>query len=865
MPIAFEKPLFLFLLLFIPVIWRMTRGARYRVQSPLNRGIVLAVRSLIISSLALALSDPALIRRSDRVNLFFILDISESVSREAQKAAVDYMRRASLDLGEEDQAGLILFGRRPSIEISLREGFKPLDYRSQVNTGATNIRDALQLALGKLPEEGRNRIVLFTDGNETMESAMEMAYLARSLGVEIYPAPLSSWFGQGEILLEALETPGVVPLETPFDIRILVTSSIETEGEIVLMRNGRPLLNQQVKFRPGKNLFRFADALKDQGLFLYKAIINASRDTLSQNNEGISFTEGARKARVLYLAGEGSDSHLSQSLKEQGLDVVGAKMEDLPGSLHGLLDYSAIILDNLSGSALSYGAMENLERYVKDMAGGLIMIGGDRSFGAGGYLNTPVEKALPVSMDAPGTLELPGFALVLVIDKSGSMAGSIAQKNKLEGAKIAAFSAIELLNPVDRVGILAFDTEFRWIVPMTQAGERKEIARELSTLVEGGGTDLYPAIEEAFHSLEALSAAKKHVIVLSDGLTQMADFAGLIQKMREARITVSTVAVGSDSDVGLMRSIAEWGGGRAYYADDADHIPRIFVSETSIAARKVIVEKDMRPSPAMAGEMLLGIPTEDLPPVAGQVITYPKAGASVLLKTEEGPLLAAWQYGLGRGVAFTSDLTTRWGRQWVLWGHYGKFVSQMVKWAQQKETGRNYRTEILRESGRGTFAVDVTDDEDRFVNNLDLRLKVLFPSGTDRTVSLDQVAPGRYQGSFETEETGEYYLTLYAAGPEGPGSSRIYGYGIPYPDEFRAEGVNHDLLTRLASRTKGRVLKIEEDPPDLFTARSDRKEQGRRLWPLLSLIALLLLVAEVAIRKFPPSRTAPNPPVPPRS
>jgi hypothetical protein len=274
------------------------------------------------------------------------------------------------------------------------------------------------------------------------------------------------------------------------------------------------------------------------------------------------------------------------------------------------------------------------------------------------------------------------------------------------------------------------------------------------------------------------------------------------------------------------------------------------MGETKIAAKKVIVEKDMQPRVAMPGDMILGLPPDPLPLVRGQVITYPKAGAVVFFETEEGPLLAAWRYGLGRSVAFTSDLSTGWGKHWVMWDHYGKFVAQMVKWAQQKEAPRNYRAEITRRWGKGTFRVDVTDDQNRFVNNLDMKLKVLFPSKSDRTIALDQVTPGRYQGTFGTEEVGEYYLSLYSSDSDGLSHSKSYGYGIPYTDEFTTSRVNDALLTRLASLTKGSLLKLGESPPNLFTSRSDVREYGPRLWPLLALTALLLLILDVGLRKF---------------
>jgi uncharacterized membrane protein len=806
---------------------------------------------LLILVLSLALSDPRIMKSSDRVNLFFCLDVSDSVRGEGKKAAMEFMQKAATGMKEEDRAGLIIFGKHSSLEIAFKRDFDPLTLRSQVNTNFTNIYEALQLATGKLPQEGKNRIVLLSDGNQNMGDSTEMAYLASSLGIEIYPLPLTSWFDKREVFMEKLETPRAVPLETPFDIRLFVMSTKESEGELILLRNGRLMANQRVKLRSGKNVFRFVDTIKDQGLYLYKAVINAPEDVVFQNNEGLSFTQGTRKSAVLYLADEKSEvGHLAKALRRQGLNIVYKKIEDLPRSTHGLLDYSAIILDNVSGQALSFPAMENLEKYVKDIGGGLVMIGGDKSFGAGHYLKTPVEKALPVFTDVPSTLQFPGFCLILVIDKSYSMAGSIKEKSKLEGAKIAAFSAVEMLNPIDKVGILAFDSEFEWIVPITQAKKRREIAHKLSTLKEDGGTDLYPGLKEAFRVLKGIPAAKKHIIVLSDGLTNEADFRSLVRAMREVQITVSTVAVGNDSDVNLMKAIAEWGGGRSYYTNDANNIPRIFVGETKIAAKKVIVEKVMQPHTAMESEMIRGIPPDDLPLVRGLVITYPKPGARVFLQTQEGPLLVAWPYGLGRSVAFTSDLSGRWGKDWVLWDHYGKFVSQMVKWAQRKETLRNYTVRIARKEGKGTFTVDVTDDQNHFVNNLGLKIKVLFPSKTDRTTSLDQVAPGRYRGSFPAVEIGEYYVSLFGTEAEGFSRSQIFGYGIPYADEFNNRSVNYALLRRLASITKGRVLKAEDHPDDLFTANSHTKEYGRRLWPYLTLVSLFLLIADVVVRKF---------------
>ncbi len=852
MSLTLLKPIFLIALIAIPLLWMGFKKTFPRELSSREKVLFGGLRSLLLLLLILALCDLRLLSPSDRVNLFFVFDQSESINARGKNAALAYMKKAVSGIGKEDRAGLILFGKEASLERELGHDSFPADLRSQIDPNATNIKDALHLALGRFPESGKNRIVLFSDGNENRKEAREAAYLAKSLGIEILPAPLTSWFQGQEVFMEKVESPPTADLQTPFEIRALFSSTHEGEGELILLRNGRLLKNERVRFQAGKNVFRFSDVIKDPGLNLYTAVINSPRDEIFQNNQGLSFTQGTRKARILYLTGHREKtSPLAEALKKQGLAIIQKDPADLSELFNDLLDYSAIVLHDVQSRHFSLATMENLERYVKDTGGGLVMIGGVNGFGAGGYLNTPVEKALPVSMDVPTSMEFPGFALVLLIDKSASMAGNLEKKNKMEGAKIAAYGAVESLNPQDVVGILAFDWVFQWTVPMTSARERPKIARQLSTLKESGGTDLYPALQEAYRVLREMKAFKKHVIILSDGLTQEANFPALLRSLRESGITVSTVSVGNDADVNLMKDIAKWGAGRSYYTDDSEKIPRIFVSETQLAAKKVIVEKALKPRARMTSDLTKGIPTGDLPLLQGQVITYPKPGATILFETGEGPLLSTWQYGLGRTVAFTSDLSPRWGKAWILWEHYGAFVSQMVKWAKQKETPMNYQAALERKGGWNTFQVEVTDDRGLLMNLLDLKMNILFPSRKNTQVPVNQTAPGKYEGTFQAEEVGVYYLSLYSSDSAGaPSGPKIFGYGVPYTDEFKEVGVNQELLSSLAALTRGRLLDVNSPPQGLFKTDGSLKETGPPLWPFLTLGALLLLMLDVGIRKL---------------
>ena len=851
MSFTLDKPIYLIIYLLIPFIWLMMRRSSAGDRWSKQKLVLGLLRSFLVIVLGLALSDPKLSSHSDQVNVFFCLDVSESIPGDQRRKAEAFIEQTASEMQGEDQAGLIVFGKHPSLEVSLRTKLDALNIKSIVNPHNTNIHDALQLAIGRLPQQGKNKIVVFSDGNENMQHSRDMAFLGRSLGIEIYPVPLATWFGKNEAFIKSLETPSNVALETPFEIRLVLISSVKNSGELVMIRNGTLLVQQPIELNAGTNAIAFADTLSEPGLYLYKAVVNFSDDTFFQNNEGLSFTKGTQRARILYLTDKDPGSnYLAEALQVQGLDIDLKDIKDIPGAIHGFVDYSAIILDNVSGRSISFSTMEQIERYVKDTGGGLIMVGGDTSFGAGYYKQTPLETALPVFMDTPTDLKLSALYLVFAIDKSSSMTSSYKDKSKLEMAKIAAFSSIEMLNPVDSVGIVTFDTEFGWTVPITTANERQKIAENLSRVMEGGGTDLYPALKDVQRVLNQITSAKKHVIVLSDGETEEADFQSLVQSMSVSGISISTVSIGQGANIGLMRSIAEWGMGRAYYTDDPNSIPNIFTSETKIISKKTITEKTLQPVVKSYNELLHGLVNVKLPAIYGQVMTYPKPESELLIETEQGPLLAAWRYGLGRSVAFTSDLSNRWGKDWIKWKHYGKFTSQMVKWAQRKETPRRVFAAVDTKGEKGNFLVDVTTDQNRFVNYLELNTNVLLPSGKDQTFALEQIAPGRYVGTFPAEEIGAYYFSVYSNSDNFAGTPRTFGFGIPYTEEFNRTAVNEDLLEDLAQTTKGRVLSIDNIPLDLFKDASNSKQSEFPIWPYLIMIFLLLLIVDVAARKL---------------
>ena len=303
---------------------------------------------MVLIVLVLALADAQMLRPSDQVNVFFCLDVSESIPEDQMLAAEAFIKNAVAGMKSEDQAGLIVYGKHPSLEISLRNKLDSLRIKSDVNPNYTNIHAALQLAIGKLPQKGKNKIVVISDGNENLQHSSDMVNLAASLGIEIYPVPLATWFGQNEVFIKTLETPSHVALETPFEIKLVVISSLENRGELVLVRNESLMAQQPVALQSGITIISFADTLNEPGLYMYKAILNSAEDTFFQNNEGIAFTRGTKKSRILYLTDEsGSSAHLAETLKVQGLDLAHKQIKDISSTMHAFVDYNAVILDNI--------------------------------------------------------------------------------------------------------------------------------------------------------------------------------------------------------------------------------------------------------------------------------------------------------------------------------------------------------------------------------------------------------------------------------------------------------------------------------------------------------------------------------------
>jgi Mg-chelatase subunit ChlD len=750
---------------------------------------------------------------------------------------------------------LVVFGADAAVESQVRSGAEPTrEVTAQVERTGTDIGRAIEVAVGAFQGAAQRRVVLLTDGRENLGDARAAAAVARSLGVEMHAMALDRpAVRSGEVYVQHVTVPPQARLHEPFNVRVAVHASDAGRAHLVVLRNGVLLHESEVRLAPGGNVYSFAEQADKPGLHEYEAIINSDADSEPENNRYQAFVRVAGAPKVLHAMGNPeAGRYVSAALRAQGLAVDEVRASAIPASMRELTDYDLVILNNVSGFDLSLPKMELLEAYVRDAGGGVVKIGGDRSYAAGGYYATPVERLLPVAMNVKTEVKIPSLSVVFVLDRSGSMGTKTGGEEKLAIAKRAALSSIELLNRLDRVSVLAFDSGREWVVSPTEAAMRRPIAEKLRELQVGGGTDLYGALEEAHRVMRKEQARVKHLIVLSDGLTEgKQNFDPLGQRIAADGITITTVAMGGDADQALMERLAELGKGRFYFTDDPANVPRIFTSETLTITRDLVVEGDILPRRVNAGEVLEGFEADAFPLLGGYQRTFAKPAAEVLLiGRDEDPLLVSWRYGLGKAVAFTSDLSGRWGRQWVQWPAFGRFVSQMVRWSMRRSGSESLVPRFEWQGQRGEMSVDVLDRDERFVNGLKLEATLVDPSRRTRRVALEQVAPGRYRGEFPVSRAGRYYITLSGGDGQMQVGPRTYGLAVPYSSEYRDLGVDQKLLRDVTGISGGRLLPLSSAGLSEVTAPSPKAKvpQARIWWPFL-LAALALLVAEVAVRR----------------
>ncbi len=603
----------------------------------------------------------------------------------------------------------------------------------------------------------------------------------------------------------------------PFNVEVVIDSNHDDEGDIEVYRGPLKVIGERKKIKKGENRFVFRQTIEADRLASFKVRTRNFQDKLLDNNDdfGLVYTTG--KPRVLLIESDPKDARdLMYALEEHEIQVEVRPPQGMPDSLADLQNYECLILSNVPATSLTTRQMDLARTYVRDLGGGLIMLGGEQSFGLGGYYKTALEEILPVRSDFEKEKEKPSLAMILVIDKSGSMGGE-----KIELAKEAAKSAIELLGPNDKVGVIAFEGDVFWVSEVHPCTDKGFVLDRVSTIEAGGGTDMYPAMEEAYEALTKTVAKLKHVIILTDGISAPGDFEGITQQMAQARMTVSTVGIGEGYDQQLLEEIARIGNGRSYFTDDPSSVPQIFAKETVSASKSAINEQPFTPQVVRTTKALAGLDVDASPLLLGYVVTRLKPTSEPILASENGdPLLTWWRYGLGMSVAFTSDAKSRWAAEWLAWPNYGKFWAQVVRHAMRKSESKGVVVQVDQKDRAASVTLDAIDPSGRFLNDAETVMTVIDDQNGKRTLEMAQTAPGRYRPRFPTPLTGAYHTEF----SQKVGGQVVYqqsrGLAVGYPEELRLRPTNTDLLKSVA-RVSGGVF----DPPGRVDLRPDR--QGR--------------------------------------
>jgi uncharacterized membrane protein/type II secretory pathway pseudopilin PulG len=705
----------------------------------------------------------------------------------------------------------------------------------------TDLSRAIRLAVGLFPEGTQRRLVIFTDGNENLGSALADANVAAANDIPVDIVPLEP-AGGDEVLVESIQVPGKLEKKKPFDVRITLRSTYSGKAMLRLYKDRNFIGQDEVTLAEGKNIYLFPQQEDSAGFHTYEAMVDTLRDTVRDNNQAGAYTVVYGESRVLLAGADADTRFLREALAVENIPVDTATMP--PANPADAENYDAIFLCNLSADILSNQQLRLLQAYCGDLGGGLAMIGGEDSFGLGGFHKTPVEEALPVSMDIRNKKNFPTLGLMILVDKSGSMGGSLpnSPKSKVELAAEAAVAAVSVLTDRDYVGVVGFDSAAKWDCPWTLAQNRDGIIANIRSLRSGGGTDAIPAFNEAIHTLSAAKVQLKHVIFISDGQVQPGDYDRAIRELAGIKATVTGVGIGTDADRPFMERLASATGGRAYFTDDPNAVPRIFTKETVIAQRSYLVEEPFTPKFSRRNEIVKGI--DALPPLEGYVATEEKDRAEVVLRSgRDDVVLATWRYRAGKSLAWTSDAKDRWAKDWLGWQDFKKFWGQAARWVMRSRKEGVLNPRVTVESGAGRVSVDAISPAGEFVNFLELEAAVMTPSLETKRVKLRQTAPGRYEAAFEAREVGTYLASVSGDNAD-PATA---GTAVSYPPEYRSMRPNRMLMSQVAAATGGRVAPA---PQDFFRIGDHRVETVREMWYHLVWMGLFLFVFDIGVRRL---------------
>lgn len=847
MSLTLTAPGALWLLAIVPLLWVALRFARTNFN-PRQRRLQAAMRSLLLVVLALALARPVVSLGSTRTSIVYLVDVSHSVSSPAIAEAADRIDQIESTL-RPDHSQVMVFGLDAApvantAELRAVAQADPAGEVAPVAREGSDIERALAQARAELAAGHVPRLVLFSDGRETHGDVEAAALRLAAEGVPVFVEAMAVR-DLGDAWVDWVELPARVPAGALVTATVHIGSQRAVQGTVEIREAGVVIGEKAVTLEPGATPVTVDVSFDNAGAHAIEARLVTTGDPLEANNRLLREAFVGTRTRVLYVEGEpGSSRYLERALDLSGFDVEIRPGRSVPTTREGLDPWDVVILSDVGRKDISDVSMSAMADWVENSGGGLLVAGGEAVYGegevgdTGGYRNTELERLMPVTFERK---DEPEVALIIVLDRSWSMAGQV-----MELCKSAAQAAIEVLTDEQSVGVITFNDGLNWDVTLRNVGQNRDMIREAVAAIQPAGhTLIFPAIEQAYLALKDARARAKHVVLLSDGRSYPDDYEGLIKKMVEAKITVSSIAVGPAADVELLTNIAKWGQGRPYVVADAREVPQIFVKEAKDAATPAFDEKAIKPVLKARG-FLEGVDFTRVPTLRGRTATVLKDTALELVATEDGdPLLAFWPIGVGRTAVFASDVKDRWASNWVGWRGYAPFFAAVVRSLERQRRpplGMEVQAGVVRGTARPvSVAVEARDENGHYRDLLRPVVRVAAADGTTAEVVAQQRAPGRYEASIVADARQPLTVSLVGE-PDVP--SRLV---VPDPDlEYRFSPPDAAKLTAVAGLTGGQTTVTAEV---LANATAASQTARRALWPFLVVFGLLLWLGDVVLRR----------------
>lgn len=840
MSLEFARPLLLLLLpAYIALIYLIDRRGGRRSRRIKHR-VARVMRCLLTCLCVLALAAPSVVLPGGQQAVWILADASAS-ARGMQDQMTQSVRTALENKDASVNAGVIAFGGNAMVEKPLAQDGTYNGVTTAVDAQASDLSSALTLASALLPEDAQGRIVVLSDGATEDVRAAAQQLAARGVTVDF-----QSFSGDAlpDAQISQLNVPSRVYQGQSFTVTVQVTANHDTAGTLVLYQNRTPVSSREVTLRRGDNTFTFRDTAADTGVVTYEARLISEGDSCAQNDSmgGYVYVQGAPKL-LLVEGRQGEGSEMAAMLSAAAMQYETVLPAQLPYDAEQLRQYDGVVLVNVDYDAADKEQWAALDSAVRVLGRGLTVIGGDSSYALGGYRGSKLEEMLPVTIDVRNKLDLPSLALMLVIDKSGSMSDGMFGTTRLELAKEAAMRAAEVLTPNDQVGVIAFDDAAKWVVNLQKAEDVEAIQNQIGTIRPGGGTAFFTALYEATYALMNAQAQQKHIIFLTDGEAGDTGYLQLCDIMQQNDITLTTVAVGSGADQATLRTLAQQGGGRAYAANEFDNLPKIFTKETYLVSGSYVQNRTFTP---VITEQSALTDFEGFPQLSGYLAATEKSLATVsLMSDREDPILAWWQYGAGRVVAFMADSRGAWTSEFLQWDQAAAFYGGMAAFTLP---GEEREGQLTTERQGDALRIVYTAPEGA-QTGLSTSVTALLPDGTQTQLALQESAPGVYEGEIAAAQLGAYALRVEQRDASGELQRVMEGGAVNgYSGEYDLRSQNSEsTLPYLSALTGGREI---TDSAEMLKSTHAVVRARRDLTQPLLWALMVLLLCDIALRRL---------------